>query len=334
MTERYNLDIRERAEVNKIDRQKKLVQAVDLKTGTVYEEEYDYLILSPGAVPITPDIDGLAESDKVFTLRNIPDAESILDNIRTKNLKNAAVIGGGFIGLEMAENLKDQGLEVTLIEASDQVQPSLDYEMACIVHAHLEDKGIRLILSDIVSKIKGSRIILKSGRELETDVIIMAIGVRPENNLALEAGLEVGERGAIKVNKYLQTSDRDIYAIGDVIEVKSLISDKPTYIPLAWPANRQGRLAADNIYGKSTPYKGTLGTSVAKVFDFTTASTGLTEKALQKLGYEYQTVHIHPNSHAGYYPGAFPVSMKILFSRDGRILGAQAVGRSEERRGG
>lgn len=326
MADRYNLDIREKTEVKKIDRQRKLVEVIDLRTGSSYQEGYDYLILSPGAAPVLPAIKGLDGAGNVFTLRSIPDAEAILQYIQKNNLKTSAVIGGGFIGLEMAENLKDRGLAVTLIEASEQVQPSLDYEMACIIHSHLEDKGIRLIRGDNVTEFISSRMVLRSGTEIETDIIIIAIGVRPENDLALEAGLEVGEKGAIRVNEYLQTSDRSIYAIGDAIEVKNLISGISAHIPLAWPANRQGRLAADNIYGRLTPYRGTLGTSVAKVFDLTTSSTGLTERTLKKLGQEYQTIHIHPNSHAGYYPGAYPISMKILFGKDGRIFGAQAVG--------
>lgn len=326
MSSRYNLDIRNRTEVRRINRQQKFVEVMDLKTGQEYTESYDYLILSPGAKPVVPPIPGLADVATVFTLRTIPDADAILQHIQQNNCKSAAIVGGGFIGLEMAENLKDRDLDVAIVEAADQVQPSIDYEMACILHSHLMDKGVRLILKDSVAEIQDSKIILKSGKEIKTDLIIISIGVKPENNLALEAGLELGERGTIRVNDYLQTSDHSIYAIGDVIEVQNYVSDLPTHIPLAWPANRQGRLVADNIYGNSIPYKGTLGTSVAKVFDLTVASTGLNEKTVRKLEYDYQVVHIHPNSHAGYYPGAFPISLKLVFGQDGRIFGAQAVG--------
>ncbi len=326
MASRYSLDIRNRSEVKRINRQQKFVEVINLETGQEYKESYDYLILSPGAKPVIPPIPGLVDAANVFTLRNIPDADAILHHIKNNNCKSAVIVGGGFIGLEMVENLKDRGLDVIMVEAADQVQPSIDYEMACILHSHLQDKGVRLLLNDSVAEIQDSKVILKSGLEIKTQLIIMSIGVQPENKLALEAGLELGERGIIRVNEYLQTSDQDIYAIGDVIEVKNYVSGLPTHIPLAWPANRQGRLVADNIYGKLTQYRGTLGSSVAKVFDLTVASTGLNEKTVKKLKYDYQVVHVHPNSHAGYYPGAFPISLKIIFGKEGRIFGAQAVG--------
>ncbi|KUO64986.1 MAG: CoA-disulfide reductase [Gracilibacter sp. BRH_c7a] len=326
MANRYNIDIRNKSEVKRINRQQKFVEVINLETSQEYKESYDYLVLSPGAKPVVPPITGLTAVSNVFTLRNIPDTEKILQHIKENNCGSAMIVGGGFIGLEMAENLRDRNLEVVMVEASDQVQPSIDYEMACILHSHLKDKGVKLLLNDSVVEVQASKAILKSGREIKTDLIIISIGVQPENKLALEAGLELGERGSIRVNEYLQTSDQDIYAIGDVIEVKNYISGLPTHIPLAWPANRQGRLVADNIHGKLTPYKGTLGTSVAKVFDLTVASTGLTEKTVKKLKYDYHVVHIHPNSHAGYYPGAFPISLKMVFGTDGRILGVQGVG--------
>lgn len=326
MASRYNLDIRNRSEVKTINCQQKVVEVINLETGQEYKESYDYLILSPGAKPVVPPIPGLVGASNAFTLRNIPDADAILKYIKENNCSSAIIVGGGFIGLEMAENLRDRDLDVVMVEAADQVQPSIDYEMACILHSHLEDKGVKLLLNDSVAEIQDSKVILKSGKEIKAELIITSIGVQPENDLALEAGLEIGERGAIRVNEYLQTSDLDIYAIGDVIEVKNYVSGLPTHTPLAWTANRQGRIVADNIYGKLTPYKATLGTSVAKVFDLTVASMGLNEKTIKKLEYDYQVVHIHPNSHAGYYPGAFPISLKIIFGKDGRIFGAQAVG--------
>ncbi|MGI6450227.1 MAG: CoA-disulfide reductase [Desulfitobacteriia bacterium] len=328
MSIRYRLDIRTKSEVLNINRQEKKVEVKDLKTGEHYTESYDYLILSPGASPIIPEIEGLTATPGVFTLRSIPDADAILKYLEEKSPQNAVVIGGGFIGLEMVENLAERGLKVSLVEATDQVQPAVDYEMACFLHAHLQEKGVELILQDKIVKVGNGKAVLQSGRELATDMLIVAIGVKPENDLALKAGLEIGERGAVRVNEFLQTSDENIYAIGDVIEVKNYISGTPTHIPLAWPANRQGRIVADNIYGQRKSYKGTLGTSVAKVFDLTVASTGLNEKTLKKQGIAYKTVHIHPNAHAAYYPGATPIALKMTFGEDGTIFGAQAIGKA------
>ncbi|MCM1565453.1 MAG: CoA-disulfide reductase [Dehalobacter sp.] len=327
MTNRFNLDIRIKSEVTAINRQDKKIQVKNLATGVVYEESYDLLILSPGASPIVPGIEGITDNPRVFSLRTIPDAEAIDSYIDQNQAKTAVVIGGGFIGLEMAENLKERNLDVYLVEATDQVQPSLDYEMASLLHTHLREKGVRLILKDSVVKLERSKVYLQSSQEIEADLIVMAIGVRPESMLAVQAGLEIGERGAIRVNEYLQTSDENIYAIGDAIEVKNYVTGLPTNIPLAWPANRQGRLLADNLYGSRKPYRGTLGTSVAKVFDLTAASTGINEKTAAKMGIPYRVIHIHPNSHAGYYPGSTVLDMKMVFTEDGKILGAQAVGR-------
>jgi len=326
MAARFNIDIRTKNEVTAIHRESKTIEVKNLETGATYQEEYDYLVLSPGAEPIMPQIEGVAGNPRVFTLRTIPHAEAIVDFIREHKPQTAVVVGGGFIGLEMAENLKARNLKVILVEALNQVQPSLDYEMACIIHAHLRDKGLELILEDTVTKLDGSKVMLKSGRIIQSDMVVMAIGVRPESKLAEQAGLELGLKGAIRVNEYLQTSDPNIYALGDAIEVKHYISGQPVYIPLAWPANRQGRMVADNIYGAQKTYKGTIGTSVAKVFDLTVASTGLNEKNLKQQGIDYKVVHVHPNSHAGYYPGAMPLDMKMLFQENGRILGAQVVG--------
>jgi len=330
MAARYNFDIRTLSEVTRIDRAKKSISVHDLKSGQTYEETYDQLILSPGARPIVPPIPGVNEAKALFTLRNIPDTDRIKTYVDEEKPSQAVVVGGGFIGVEMAENLSDLGMNVTLIEMANQIMPPLDYEMAAIVHQHLRDKGIHLIFHDGVKAFEGNgtKVLTVSGKEIDTDLIIMSIGVRPENELAVHAGLSVGTRGGIQVNEYLQTSDPSIYAIGDAIEVKCYINKQPTMIPLAWPANRQGRLVADNIYGKKTPYKGTLGTSIAKVFDYTVATTGNNEKTLKSLGIAYEVVHVHPGSHAGYYPYASPIALKLIFDKEtGRIFGAQAVGK-------
>lgn len=329
MSQRYNIDIRVKSEVLKVNRQEKYVDVKNLRTGEIYQEGYDNLILSPGAKPIIPPLKGIDEADNIFALRNIPDTDAIVNYLEEKKPQKALVIGAGYIGLEMAENLKEKGLNVTLVEAMNQVMLSLDYEMACLLHCHLLDKGVNLLLEDSVETIsdRGRKVILKSGKIVDTDLIISAVGIRPENELAVQAGLETGEKGAIKVNSYLQTSDESIYAVGDAVEVKDYINGHPTNVPLAWPANRQGRLVADNIYGHKNAYKGTLGSGIAKVFDLTAACTGLNERKLKHLGIEYEAVHVHPNSNAAYYPGAFPVSMKLLFDpKTGKIFGAQAVG--------
>ncbi|MFV8828895.1 CoA-disulfide reductase [Alkalihalobacterium sp. APHAB7] len=329
MSKKFNLDIRNLSEVININRQTKHVTVKNVQTGETYEESYDELVLSPGARPIVPPIPGLNEAKAVFTLRNIPDTDRIKSYVDHQQPKRAVVVGGGFIGLEMAENLHDRGIEVTIVEMANQVMAPLDYEMAAIIHNHLENKSVQLILDDGVKSFEneGSKVVTQSGQEIETDLIILSIGVRPENELAIKAGLNVGERGGIQVNDYLQTNDPHIYAIGDAIEVKDYINEQPTMIPLAWPANRQGRIVADNIYGKKVKYNGTLGTSIAKVFDYTVSTTGNNEKTLRRLGIPYEVVHVHPGSHAGYYPGAAPIALKLVFDKDtGKIYGAQAVG--------
>ncbi|WP_339293030.1 CoA-disulfide reductase [Paenibacillus sp. FSL W8-0187] len=329
LSSRYQLDIRNVSEVTSIQRDEKMVTIKNLKTGETYTESYDYLILSPGAKPIVPDIPGLSESRNVFTLRNIPDTDRIKQFVDNDNPKEAVVVGGGFIGLEMAENLADRGIQVTVIEMANQVMAPLDYEMAAIVHSHLKEKGVRLILEDGVRAFHdgGQRIELSSGKQITTDMILLSIGVRPENVLAVDAALPVNDRGGIRVNEYLQTADPNIYAIGDAIEVRDFILQSPTIIPLAGPANRQGRLVADHIYGKNNRYKGTLGSSIAKIFDLTVAATGANEKRLKQMNAPYQAIHIHPSSHAGYYPRAYSISLKLLFHPEtGQIYGAQAVG--------
>ncbi|BAU28465.1 CoA-disulfide reductase [Aneurinibacillus soli] len=330
MSKKFNMDIRNRSEVVRINRDAKTVTVHNLGTRETYDESYDVLILSPGAKPIMPAIPGIDEAEQLFTLRNIPDTDRIKEYVDTHKPARAVIVGGGFIGLEMAENLHDRGVAVTLVQRGNQVMTSIDYELAAMLHTHMREKGVDLILEDEVETFedRGRTVNLKSGRRIVTDMILLAIGVEPENQLAKDAGLALGVRNATKVNATLQTTDPSIYAIGDAIEVTDFVSGKPTMIPLAWPANRQGRLVADHINGLDVAYRGTMGTSIAKVFDLTVASTGMNEKALQRLSIPYEAVHIHPNSHAGYYPGASPISLKLLFNReDGTIYGAQAVGR-------
>lgn len=329
MSKRFRLDIRNLTEVTKINREVKTVTAKNVLTGEEYEESYDVLILSPGAKPIAPPIAGINDAKNVFTLRNVPDTDKIKAHIDQTNPTNAVVIGGGFIGVEMAENLVERGVNVTLIEMANQVMNPIDFEMASIVHTHMREKGVNLLFNDGVKAIEqeGKRVVLASGQTLETDMIVLAIGVTPENQLAKDAELALGVRGAIKVNEHLQTSDPSIYAIGDVIEVKHYIHGFETFVPLAWPANRQGRLVADHINGRDVKYNGTLGTSIAKIFDLTVAATGSNEKVLQHLQIPYEVIHVHPLHHAGYYPGAKQMTLKVLFDREtGQIYGAQAVG--------
>lgn len=329
MAGRFNIDVRVLSEVVKIDRANKAVTVKNLKSGQFYDENYDVLILSPGANPVKPPIPGIDEAANLFTLRNIPDTDAIKKFIDENSPKHAVVIGAGFIGLEMAENLHSKSIQVTIVEMADQVMAPLDYEMAAIVHDHLADKEVKLILQDGVKAFRnnGRTVVLNSGREISTDLVILGIGVQPETKIAKEAGLELNAQNAIIVDSHMKTSDPHIYALGDAVEVMDFINGKPVMVPLAWPANRQGRIVADNIAGSDTSYPGTLGSSVAKVFDLTVASTGNNEKVLNRMGIDYQAVHIHPGSHAAYYPGAYPVSMKLLFTpKEGKILGAQAVG--------
>ncbi|NSL51515.1 CoA-disulfide reductase [Calidifontibacillus erzurumensis] len=332
MSSKFNMDIRNLSEVIKINREKKTVSVKNLRTGEIYDESYDYLVLSPGARPVIPSIPGIDTANNLLTLRNVKDTDAIKNFIDDNKPEKAVVIGGGFIGVEMAENLHELGIKVTLIEMANQILAPFDFEMASILHKSMIEKGLKLILEDGVQSFEnnGTKVILNSGKEIDTDLIILAIGVRPESELAADCGLEIGPRGHIIVNEYLETSDPSIYAIGDAIEVLDYINGKPTAIPLAWPANRQGRIVANNIYGKKEKYKGTLGTSVVKVFDFTAASTGNNEKTLKRIGiHDYEVIHIHPGSHAGYYPGASQISLKLIFDKkSGKIYGAQAIGKN------
>ena len=327
---RFNVDVRINNEVVKIDRDKKLLEVKDLNSGNNYFENYDKLILSPGAEPARPAIEGI-DSKRIFTLRNVPDMDRIDEFIKREKPKRAVVVGAGYIGLEMAENLRDRGMFVAIVEMTDQVMPVLDREMANLLHQFLQEHSIALWLSDAVSNFRQTDsqlfVGLKSGMELCCDFAVLAIGVKPEVKLAEEAGLEIGSRLGIKVNEYLQTSDPDIYAIGDAIEVNDLVLGNSTLIPLAAPANKQGRMAADNICGKNRRYSGALSTSILKLFDYTVAMTGASEKALKKTHIDFEKLYLHPANHIGYYPGAKQMHIKMLFSKpEGKILGAQIVG--------
>lgn len=330
MKKRFNIDVRVSNQVMSIDPDKKQVEVCDIKNGRKYIESYDKVILSPGAAPIKPPIEGI-DASNVFTLRNIPDTYAIEDFVDSNKPAEAVVIGGGFIGIEIAENLKQRGLAVTIVELANQVMGPLDYEMACMLHSHMSDKGVNLDLGDGLKSIHHNdgytEVELNSGKKIKTDMVVLGIGVRPEVELAKSAGLELGERGGIKVDKCLRTSNPDIYAVGDAVEVIDFINGKPALIPLAGPANKQGRIAADNICGRNEEYEGTQGTSVIKVFDLTAASTGNNEKTLKRFNIPYQKSYTHSASHASYYPGSTTISIKLLFSPDdGKILGAQAVG--------
>ncbi|MDR3601617.1 MAG: FAD-dependent oxidoreductase [Desulfosporosinus sp.] len=329
MRNRFRVDVRIYSEVTRVFPEEKVVE-VQEQNGKVYRESYDQLILSPGAAPLRPPIPGINDIE-AFVVRNVTDIDLIKKTIDEQKPQTAAVIGGGFIGLEMAENLHARGVETTIIEMSNQVMAPFDYEMAAILHEHIFNKGVNLILEDGVKsftkKENGALITLQSGQEVQSDLVIMAIGVKPEIKLAKEAGLTIGELGGIKVNERLQTSDPNIYAVGDVIEVKHLVTGQAALLPLAGPANKQGRIVADVIVGRDSQYKGTQGTAIAKVFDLAAASTGANEKMLLKLGIPHVVSFTHSNSHAGYYPGATRLSTKLIFDRsNGRILGAQVVG--------
>ena len=326
---RFRVDVRVFHEVTAIDRAAKTVSVRNIKTQEIYTESYDKLILSPGAKPVKPPIEGI-DSDKIFTLRNIPDTYKIDDFIKKQKPKTAIVAGGGYIGVEMAENLHRAGLEVTLVEMLDQVIAPLDYDMACDVHRHMESKGVVLELGNAVKSIRdtGKELVVSlNNKEITADMLIMSIGVRPDSEIAGAAGLAVNERGAIIVNPDMLTSDPDIYAVGDAIEVIDFVTGQKAVIPLAGPANKQGRIAADNICGGSSQYGGTQGSAILKVFDMTVATTGINEKTAKRLGLNYDKSFTYSASHAGYYPGAVNMSVKIIFEKEaGKILGAQIVG--------
>ncbi len=329
MKDRFGIDVRVKTEVLKINPKEKTVLAKNLLTGEKYEESYDKLLLSPGAEAFIPPIPGV-HSKNIYSLRNMSDMDKIKSKV-DKKVKRAVVIGAGFIGLEIAENLVERDIEVTIIEKSNQVLAPVDFEIASEVHQHIKEFKTELFLNDgakeFIEMGDKTKVKLESGIEIIADIIIMAIGVRPENKLALEAGLEIGKTGGIKVNEYLQTSDEDIYAVGDAIEVKHYINGAESLIPLAWPANRQGRIVADTILGiRQKPYTGSLGTSILKAFDLTVSATGLNEKTLKRLGIPYMVTTVNRNDHASYYPGATPLTLKLIFNKEGDILGAQAIG--------
>lgn len=346
---RFNVEVRTFNEVVSIDQDAKQVTVRNLLSGEQYQERYDKLLLSPGAAPIRPPIPGL-ENPHTFSLRNIPDMDRILAALSRDQPSHATVVGGGFIGLEMVEALHQRNIKVTLLELSEQVMAPVDREMANMLHQSLVAHGVDLKLNTALTGVTlldaapaepeatgefnrvsahggGLRLALSTGQSLETGMLILAIGVKPETLLASQAGLELGARGGIKVDEGMRTSDPDIFAVGDAVEEREFVTGEPALIPLAGPANRQGRVAADNMLGRDERYGRTQGTAICKLFELAVASTGLNEKSLQRQGLPYEKIYVHPGSHAGYYPGAFPVSLKLLFSpEDGKILGAQAVG--------
>ncbi len=329
--ERFNIDVRIHSEATSIDREKKLVKVKDINTDEHYNLEYDYLLLAPGSTPLIPPFSGL-EDVPSYSIWTIPDAVKIRDFVDNNKVKNAVVVGGGFIGLEMAENLVDKGVRVKIVEMLDQVMPPIDKEMAQFIHQELILNGVCLVLEDPVDSFGRTNtdkpyVKTKSGRIIETDLIILAIGIKPQTNLAKEAGLKLGNRGHIIVDESMQTSDPNVYAAGDAVLVKHLQTKESVAIALAGPANKQGRIAADNIAGKNSKYNGILGASVVKVFDMTVASVGLTEKQLKGAEIIYEKIYVHPNNHASYYPGAVPLAFKLIFETPtGKVLGAQVVG--------
>ncbi len=347
---RFNVDVRVMNEVVSINRQDKTVTVKNLLDGSEYQESYDFLLLSPGAGPVVPPIPGI-DNPLTHSLRNIPDMDRIIKTIETNKVEHATVVGGGFIGLEMMEAFHQLGVKTTLVEMADQVMTPVDREMAGFAHAEIREKGVDLRLGVALSSVEyvanqsvanieageddthqhlqgKLTLSLNNGDQLDTDILIMAIGVRPETKLAQEAGLQIGALGGIYTNEYMQTSDPSIYAVGDAVEEKDFVTGEQTLVPLAGPANRQGRMAADNMLGRQETYQGTQGTAICKIFDLAVASTGKNEKQLKRDNITYEKVYVHTASHASYYPGAETVSFKMLFDpATGKILGAQAVGK-------
>lgn len=327
--QKFNIDVRIFSEVTKIDRVNKAVTVKDFKSNREYIESYDKLLLSPGAEPIRPEIEGV-KSDKVFTLRNIPDTFKIKDFIDNYKPKRAVVVGGGFIGIELAENLVHQGIEITLVELSDQVIAPIDFDMAADVHNHIKAHGVRLLLNTGLTWIaerEGALEVYAGNETIAADFVVLALGVRPDSKLAAAAGLKVNARGGIIVDSTMRTEDESIYAAGDAVEITDFVTGKPAMVPLAGPANREGRIAAENICGILSKYTGSQGSAVLKVFDLTVASTGINEKTAKRLGLDYEKSFTYSGSHAGYYPGAVNMSVKTIFEKSsGLILGAQIVG--------
>lgn len=330
MKRRFNIDVRVMNEVTQIIPAEKKVEVCNRMTDESYRETYDYLILAPGAEPLIPPLPGIDKTN-VFIVRNVPDSDAIKNYIMTENPRTAVVIGGGFIGLEMAEMLMDAGLKVSLLEMAPQVMRALDPEMADILHSYLKFNGLDLRLSSQATAFEGEdrvmAIRLADGSLIPADLVVLGLGVKPAAGLAKEAGLKIGSTGAIWVDEYLRTSDPFIYAGGDAVQVKDFITGEDSYVPLAGPANRQGWLIANNICGRSLPYKGAQGSAILKFRNMTIAATGKNEYELNRAGIKYLTCHTHPNSHATYYPGATQMTAKLLFTPDnGKILGAQIVG--------
>ncbi|ELR65528.1 CoA-disulfide reductase [Photobacterium marinum] len=347
---RFNVDVRTMNEVISINREEKSVTVRSMLDGSEYTENYDFLLISPGAAPVVPPIPGV-DNPLTHSLRNIPDMDKILHTIEMNNVEHATVVGGGFIGLEMMEAFHQRGIKTTLLELADQVMTPVDKEMAGFAHAEIRSHGVDLRLSTALSAVEyvpeahiasedsgedaahqhihgHLDLTLSNGDTLKTDILIMAVGVRPEIKLAQEAGLKIGELGGIWTNSSMQTSDPAIYAVGDAIEEADFVTGDATLVPLAGPANRQGRMAADNMLGRNETYQGTQGTAICKIFDLAVASTGKNEKQLKREGTNYEKVYVHTASHASYYPGAEIVSFKMLFDpQSGKIFGAQAVGK-------
>lgn len=327
--DRFRIDMKVHHEVTDIDTSQKTVTVHNLDSGKVYEESYDKLILSPGAKPVMPNLPGM-DNEKIFTLRTVEDTLKIRAFVEERKPKTAVMVGGGFIGLEVAENLCDLGVKVTVVQRPKQLMNTLDYDMAALVHNKLRSKGISLKLGgDVIGFEEKERlqVLLKDDEPVSADMVLMAIGVSPESTLAKKAGLKLGMKGAIVVNDKMETSVPDIYAVGDAVQVKHTVTGNDAVISLAGPANKQGRIAADNICGLDSRYKGSMGSSVIKLFDMTAANTGLTEKAAKDAGIDYERVVLSPASHAGYYPGAKVMTMKVVYEKNTlRILGAQIVG--------
>ncbi len=334
--ERFNIEVRLENEVLSIDRHNRKILVQNRKNGVVYHESYDALVLAPGSAPVRPPLPGI-DLEGILALRTIPDSRQIRQWIDERKVQRVVVVGGGFIGLEMTENLANRGLSLALVEASNQLMPPLDPEMAAPLQDHLITKGVALSLGQPVTEFEqnpdGSiAVCMGAGPKYSADLVILATGVRPEVGLAQTADLEIGERGGIRVDDQMRTSDEQIWAVGDAIEVRDFVTGQWTTLPLAGPANRQGRIAADVILGRDSRFRGTQGTAICKAFDLTVAITGASEKILKRCGIrnspaKYEKIYLHPGQHAGYYPGVKPITIKLIFStEDGRILGAQAVG--------
>jgi NADPH-dependent 2,4-dienoyl-CoA reductase/sulfur reductase-like enzyme/rhodanese-related sulfurtransferase len=326
---RFRLDVRVRSSVEAIDRAAKKVRIRDLASGREYDETYDKLILSPGAAPLRPPIPGI-DLPGIFTLRNLQDMDRIKASL-DKGVRQAVMIGAGFIGLELVENFVQRGVTTTVIEKIDQVLPPFDKEMTSPIAQKLRSKGVSLLFGNTAEAFEptpdGLLVRLNSGDAIPAQLVVLGVGVRPENKLAVEAGLEVAPRGGIRVNDHLQTSDPNIYAVGDAIEVKDFVTGEPTQVPLAGPANRQGRIASDNVFGRAVRFRGTQGTAIVGLFGLTAAMTGASEKALLRTNKPFRKLYVHPANHAGYYPGAEQMTLKVLFDpQSGRVLGAQGVG--------